>query len=75
MAKESDLTEAARLLSQAASSLLNQSSQLSTSRSSETSAVTNLAETNNRSVEQGMNFGGCLGRTLKQMRPPLVPFH
>ena len=56
MAKESDLTEAARLLSQAASSLLNQSSQLSTSRSTEASAVTNLPETNNRSVRARDEF-------------------
>ncbi len=40
MAKESDLAEAARLLSQAASSLINQSSQPSTSRSTEASAIT-----------------------------------
>ncbi len=45
MAKESDLAEAACLLSQAASSLINQSSQPSTSRSTEASAVT---DTNNR---------------------------
>ena len=47
MAKEPALAEAARLLSQAASSLINQSSQPSTSRSTESSAVTNQPETNN----------------------------
>ena len=48
MAKEPALAEAARLLSQAASSLINQSSQPSTSRRTEASAVTNQPESNNR---------------------------
>jgi hypothetical protein len=51
MAKEPALAEAARLLSQAASSLINQSSQPSTSRSTESSAVTkstNQPATKNR---------------------------
>ena len=48
MAKAPALAEAARLLSQAASSLINQSSQPSTSRSTESSAVTNQLETSNR---------------------------
>ena len=61
MAKESDLTVAARLLSQAASSLLNQSSQLSASRSTEASAVTNLPETNNRSVRARDEFRRLFG--------------
>ena len=61
MAKESDLTQAARLLSQAASSLLNQSSQLSTNRSTEASAVTNLPETNNRSVRARDEFRRLFG--------------
>ena len=48
MAKEPALAEAARLLSQTASSLINQSSQPSTSRSTESSTVTNQPETSNR---------------------------
>ena len=48
MAKESDLAEAARLLSQAASNLINQSVQPSTSGSTEASAVTFQSEANNR---------------------------
>ena len=75
MAKEPTLAEAARLLSQAASSLINQSSQPSTSRSTESSAVTNQRRQATGRRERGMNFGGFLHRIIKQMRPPLVPFH
>jgi hypothetical protein len=53
MAKESDLAEAARLLPQAASSLINQSSQPSTSRSTEASAIT---DTNNRPAKARDEF-------------------
>ena len=47
MAKKSDLAEAARLLSQAANSLINQSSQPATSRSTESSAAAIQMGTNN----------------------------